>query len=45
MYKRALVSVTTAAGEKGVGKSELHIDDPLEIKGTALTKGNSGHGA
>lgn len=45
VYKRALVSGTTAAGEKGGGSPELHIDDPLEIKGTALTQGNSGPGA
>lgn len=43
VYKRALVSVTTAAGEKGGENPELHMDDPLEIKGTA--QGNNGHGA
>lgn len=42
VYKRVLVSTTAVAGEEGGGRPELHIDGPLEIKGTALTQGNSG---
>lgn len=37
VYKRVLVSLTTAAGETGGKESEMHIDGPLEIKGTKLT--------
>lgn len=40
VYKRALVSATAAAGEDGGAEPELHIDGPLEIKGTALTLRN-----
>ncbi|MCI4389006.1 hypothetical protein PGIGA_G00092720 [Pangasianodon gigas] len=36
VYKRALVSATAAAGEKGGGRPELHIDGPLEIKGKVV---------